>query len=141
MKREIKFRGQKPCRTEWEYFSLNEYFENDDNPTFLEYKMKNIGQYTGLKDKNGVEIYDGDIVEFVGGTCDVLTDHYSRHAIGKVLAVKLLKSGFTLIPTPTDYKSETPNTCGFIGNYQLWNNSRSLNVIGNIYENPELLNK
>ncbi|WP_170019229.1 YopX family protein [Campylobacter sp. RM16190] len=71
-------------------------------------------QYTGLKDKNGVEIYEGDIIKKIG---DIKT--YSIVFDG-VLAAYLMDDG----------------TGGYGLNQMLL---RDFEVIGNIYENPELL--
>lgn len=76
-----------------------------------------IMQYTGLKDKNGVEIYEGDIVEFIGHKNRVIEwtpekNHYSGwYATGDIRPLPL-------------YSGQEPNT---------------IEVIGNIYENPELI--
>lgn len=100
-------------------------------------------QYIDIKDKNGKEVYEGDGVRFVGGTCDLLPcSQYSSdwHKLNTILIVRKLDSGFTL-SLPKHIQLNIPNLVGNVNNYDLWNHSQSLEVIGNIYDNPELLTK
>ena len=58
--REIKFRAWDKRNKYWYYFSLSPKADVIDIYETLE----RLGQYTGLKDKNGKEIYESDVIEY-----------------------------------------------------------------------------
>jgi hypothetical protein len=108
--REIKFRAWNS-----EEKTMLKPFDLSSNPKYWCDNLKDypLMQYTGLKDKNGVEIYEGDIIKT--DTDNIVSVEYSNY-YGAYL--------FGGFPTNQDeiYKLE-------------------IEVIGNIYENPELLDK
>lgn len=83
-----------------------------------------IEQYTGLKDKNGKEIYEGDIIQEEIDLNSILTDGVFKYA------VYWNKDGLFWGLEPIDLNSIHD---------ELWETNQSVEVIGNIHENPELL--
>lgn len=107
-----------------------------------------IMQYTGLKDKNGVEICEGDIVLATGEKGNMSSAPYGmerKYCTGEKFIVANLPCGWVLRHVSAFGHSgyEVPNQIingwKIIENYDMWNHQGGLKVIGNIYENQELL--
>ena len=84
-------------------------------------------QYTGLKDKNSKEIYEGDIVVevFDNGADNIIEQHIRDEFEGEVVYQQEVAS--------FGIKTEKDGIMG------LYEEADEIEVIGNIYENPELL--
>lgn len=126
--REILFRGKRIDSGEWVYGTMYK-IAKDLNPFILtvgkngcSYQVdeETVGQYTGLKDKNGNGIWEGDIVRCGTGRICKVTFFISSGF-----------SGFDLVPIG-----------GFDAPYpHKWSLFSDTEVIGNVHGNQELLEK
>ena len=119
MSREIKFRAWDKRHNSMEYINDLYWFEengihnfNDDNYVFM--------QNTGLKDKNGKEIYDSDIVKVTWGS-------------GKIVFYEVKYCGSLGYHYLRDTKNKEDDDIICIYDYS------QMDVIGNAFNNPELL--
>ena len=125
MSRQLKFRGKRVDNGEWVYGDLIQY-ESGEVSIFSKnlskygyeatemYKRdriipETVGQYTGLTDKNGKEIYEGDIPDGYGAV------FFSNEYLGYFAESNEFECGYPICDIPI------------------------IEIIGNIHENPELL--
>lgn len=125
--REILIRGKRVDNGEWVYGyfvkMLWEYIiiPLEDKNTVYPVVPETVGQYTGLTDKNGRKIFEGDIV---GLTYYTLSEE--RKVIAEV-AYEEESAAFVLYSFGTENKGICAEICN------------TNKVIGNIHDNPEML--
>ena len=125
--KEIKFRGKRLDNGEWiegDLLRMNGHWFIFPDPApggidKYEVDLATVGEFTGLKDKNGKEIYEGDVME-------IPETEFNAEIIGRVL---FEEDAYYIIPLRGGH---------------LWGLHWSLRkhdakIIGNIHDNPELL--
>lgn len=147
--REIKFRAwdeENQCIVDG--FTLNSKGTIDRN------WYTNLMQYTGLKDKNGKEVFEGDIIEYFDwcNACEVVStggkiqkefiDAYKNKYINRWNplkgVVKWNEYHATYEPLTGEYDGESFASVCRDNTFKDYPDSY-FEVIGNIYENPELI--
>ena len=128
--REYRFRGKRKDNGEWVYGyyytqiithagnrKSRDHFMRTEQNIRYEVDPDTVGQYTGLKDKSGKEIYEGDIIILPDEDDD---EYFVIEWDDDTARFAIVQHGSTM--------------CDFDNYY-----GKELCIIGNIYENPELL--
>lgn len=133
--REILFRGKRLDNDEWVYGSfcmdaleqfnglcgmdgfIRLYDKNKGKMQSHEVDRETVGQYPGLKDKNGKRIFEGDIVEGADYTAE--------------------DGGYGVVGFDDGAFEVSGNNCVGTFHENYWGND--FEIIGNIHDNPELL--
>ena len=131
--KEIKFRALDSGTNEWLYFTLRELIVGNASHNL---RLKNWCQYTDLKDKRNREIYEGDIVKFLDDMAYVV----GKEKIMLVGEIKFIDGAFWCF-----YEEEESSTRLVSAMTNYWcdefKDKNMCEIIGNIYENRELLNE
>jgi len=124
MSREIKFRGLRIDTNTWIYGYCYKHLIADswfiiDSKSGVSFPVtpETVGQYTGLKDKNGVEIYEGGIVK----VCN------NNKGFFEVIFINAYVGGWVLKHKDLEIVS--------LGARK----ETDVEIIGNVHQNPELL--
>lgn len=131
---EILFRGKRTINGDWVYGDFvhgNErkslrdsiFVYDRETQSFNDYEINpsTLGQYTGLTDKNGKRIFEGDVAKVLQGK-------------DKDIAYVGFENGaFMLYPKTGNIYERTM--------WSYWYNDWDVEVIGNVHDNPDLLAK
>lgn len=145
--RETKFRGKRLDNGEWEYGDLVQFGQKYYTPckcaiipgtasgsdTFFKVLLDNevdpvtVGQYTGLKDKNGKEIYEGDTITWLRHRMDRTGFIEQGHVEWRDI------DGCYVVVNRFDTRDRRELI------HLLIRCTEDIKVVGNIHDNPELL--
>ena len=141
--REILFRGKRADNGEWLFGDLRHIFHGEyrthivDNSNGLnngvcglEVASSTVGQFTGLTDRDGVKIFEGDILRVTDEHKEYIT---FVHCVDNTLCVDIFVDNTGVLEFDYNYTA-----IGFAEDF--WKNqSCKVEIIGNIHDNPELL--
>lgn len=155
--REISFRGKRAGNGEWVYGFYTPVFgagpiiitdaemEDDCSVSFdFEHVTPNtVGRYTGLKDRNGKRIFEGDVIRYTFDSPDdpTATENGLKVRIGRVFWSDW-RASFAVTAGNNGSSAINNDIARYVRGRSIYEYVRGANtveVIGNIHDNPNLL--
>ena len=157
--REILFRGKRTDNGEWVEGYITECtMIPDDMKSYIGWVIKEkpkklydcdlyevdpatIGQYTGLKDKNGKKIFEGDIIRMHGNPDDIAVVQFGEFGCVDIELESITDrvNGWHYKPLATDALSQLEPFCWEFQLNKMWVEQNDIEIIGNIHDNPETM--
>lgn len=138
MNRELKFRAfsnGKMVMLDQITFTEKVWLCKGGNGLSIPYQPhRAVMQYTGIKDKNGVDIYEGDVVKKTYGQSFIKKRLNENIGVVEICEYEVIIDSFGLSYTVTGWNIEFSDKSGRTAI------NSDYEVIGNIHEHPELLN-
>lgn len=128
MNRTIKFRGKRIDNGKWIYANLRGLGIGMFNECVNE---DTIGQFTGLFDKNGKEIYEGDIIEWLF----LSYGYYGEQENYLKGYIEWYQGGLVFNVTENDFENAVFYAISDLHTYT----ESDVKILGNIYDNPDLI--
>ena len=153
MNREILFRGKRESDGKWLYGLYSDHrVHGTDFPCIMPLRMgkddgdwavlrETVGQYTGLTDKNGKKIFEGDILKCHDNPKDLVKVVFSEFGVVDTDTECPVDTviGWHYEVIPTDELSAVEPFCLSMPLTKSYIEYCHMEVIGNIHDNPELL--
>lgn len=153
MDREILFRGKRESDGKWLYgLYSDDYVHDTDFPCIMPLRTEKddgdwavlretVGQYTGLTDKNGTEIFEGDILRCHDNPKDLVKVVFSEFGVVDTDTECPVDTviGWHYEVIPTDELSTLEPFCLSMPLTKSYIEYCHMEVIGNIHDNPDLL--
>jgi hypothetical protein len=140
--REILFRGKRKDNSEWVYgdlmhkhYNFNTKADKVIHNNLMKYKVvpKTVGQFTGLTDKNGKKIFEGDLLN--GFEYPFLSDNAHNYFAEVIWFDNCPAFGLYTHKHPLSaVRGISEGNCELMESFD----SSQWEVIGNIHDNPEL---
>ena len=147
--REILFRGKRMDNGTWTCGYLFCIWERaylcwgttNNVPNMKEVLPETVCQFTGIYDKNGRKIFEGDILQCNNNPIDLVKVVYGNFGVIDVETETAVDNviGWHYEVIPTDELSKVEPFCLPMPLTEFYINRCTMAVIGNIYDNPELM--